>query len=58
MAIVPTTSPPQMSVDSEVEVIYLTAADQRLFAEAIMSPPKPNEALKRALESKSKLLKP
>ena len=32
----------------ETEVLRLSAEDQRLFAEAILNPPAPNAALRRA----------
>lgn len=39
------------------EVIRLSLADQERFAQALMSPPPPSQALKRAFASRSKLLK-
>lgn len=38
------------------EVIRLSLADQKCFAEALMSPPKPSPALKRAFARRKKLL--
>ncbi|MDD5057387.1 MAG: DUF1778 domain-containing protein [Sideroxydans sp.] len=37
-------------------VIRLTLSDQECFAQALMSPPKPNPALKRAFARRKKLL--
>ena len=40
----------------QAEVIRLSLADQECFAQAVLSPPKPNAALERAFERRSKLL--
>ena len=40
----------------QAEVIRLSLADQACFAEALLSPPKPNAALKRAVARRRKLL--
>lgn len=40
----------------QAEVIRLSMADQQCFADALLSPPKPQPALKRALARRSKLL--
>ena len=40
----------------QAEVIRLSLADQECFAQAVLSPPKPNAALARAFERRSKLL--
>jgi uncharacterized protein (DUF1778 family) len=34
----------------EAEIIRLSTEDQRRFAEALINPPKPNEALRRAMK--------
>lgn len=39
------------------EVIRLSLADQECFAHALMSPPQPSPALKRAFARRSKLLR-
>lgn len=41
----------------EAEVIRLSLADQQRFAEAILSPPKPTAALRRAMARHNKLLR-
>jgi len=41
----------------EVQVIRLSLADQECFAQALLSPPKPAPALKRAFARRSKLLR-
>jgi uncharacterized protein (DUF1778 family) len=41
----------------EHHIIRLSLADQRAFAEAILNPPEPNEALKRAFELHRTLVK-
>lgn len=41
----------------EAEVIRLSRADQECFAQALLSPPEPSPALKRALERRTKLLR-
>ena len=41
----------------QAEVIRLSMADQQCFADALLSPPKPHPALKRALTRRSKLLR-
>lgn len=40
------------------QVIRLSIANQQAFANALISPPAPNEALKRAFEKRETLLKP
>lgn len=40
----------------QAEVIRLSMADQKCFADALLSPPEPQSALKRALARRSKLL--
>ena len=40
----------------QAEVIRLSLADQACFVEALLSPPKPNAALKRAVARRRKLL--
>lgn len=39
------------------EVIRLSMADQEVFAQALLSPPQPSAALKRAFARRSKLLR-
>ena len=39
------------------EVIRLSLTDQECFAQALMSPPQPSQALKRAFARRSKLLR-
>lgn len=41
----------------QAEVIRLSLADQECFAQALLSPPKPAPALKRAFARRSKLLR-
>ncbi len=41
----------------EAEVIRLSLADQRQFADALLAPPKASPALDRALERRAKLLR-
>lgn len=41
----------------EAELIRLSLADQGRFARALLSPPKPTRALKRAIARRSKLLR-
>jgi uncharacterized protein (DUF1778 family) len=41
----------------QAEVIRLSLADQQCFAQALLSPPKPTPALKRAFVRRSKLLR-
>ncbi len=41
----------------EHQIIRLSIADQRAIAEAILNPPEPNEALKRAFERHRTLVK-
>ena len=41
----------------QAEVIRLSLADQHRFAEALLSPPKPTPALKRAMARHDKLLR-
>ena len=40
----------------ESEVVRLSMADQECFAQALLSPPKPAPALKRAFDRRRKLL--
>lgn len=42
----------------ESEVIRLSLADQQRFADALLDPPKPAPALKRAMARHGKLLRP
>lgn len=44
------------SAITEAEVLHLSLADQECFAQALLSPPKPNPALKRAFARRRKLL--
>lgn len=39
------------------EVVRLSLADQQCFAQALLSPPRPSPALKRAFASRKKLLR-
>jgi uncharacterized protein (DUF1778 family) len=41
----------------EVEVVRLSLADQKCFAKALLSPPKPTPALRRAFARRLKLLR-
>jgi uncharacterized protein (DUF1778 family) len=41
----------------QAEVVRLSLADQECFAQALLSPPKPAPALKRAFSRRSKLLR-
>ena len=41
----------------EHTLIHLSAQDSKVFAEALLNPPAPNEALRRAKERHDKLLK-
>lgn len=41
----------------QAEIIRLSLADQECFAQALLSPPKPAPALKRAFTRRSKLLR-
>lgn len=41
----------------QAEVIRLTLVDQERFAQALLSPPQPTPALKRAFARRSKLLR-
>jgi uncharacterized protein (DUF1778 family) len=41
----------------QAEVVRLTLEDQRCFAQALLSPPKPTAALKRAFARQGKLLR-
>lgn len=41
----------------QAEVIHLTLADQRCFAQALLAPPQLNPALERAFVRRSKLLR-
>ncbi len=40
---------------AEKELIALSVADQMLFAEALINPPKPNDALQKAFQLNKKL---
>lgn len=40
------------------QVVRLSIADQQAFVNALISPPSPNKALKKAFEKRKKLLKP
>ena len=42
----------------EVEILRLSAADQRIIAEAILNPPEPSPALRRAFQRRKKLFGP
>jgi uncharacterized protein (DUF1778 family) len=44
-------------VIEETHIIRLSVEDQRRFAEALLNPPEPNEALRRAFESHRRLLR-
>lgn len=41
----------------QAEVVKLSLADQEFFAQALLSPPKPSPALKRAYARRNKLLR-
>ena len=41
----------------ETEIMRLSVDDQQVFAEALISPSKPNDALKRAFARRNKLLR-
>lgn len=41
----------------QAEVMRLSLADQECFAKALLSPPQPSPALKRAFDRRSKLLR-
>lgn len=41
----------------QAEIVRLSLADQEVFAQALLSPPPPNAALKRAFERRRKLLR-
>jgi uncharacterized protein (DUF1778 family) len=41
----------------ETQIIRLSVEDQRMIAEAILNPPEPNDALKRAFEHHRRLIK-
>lgn len=41
----------------QAEVIRLSLADQKCFAEALLAPPQPSAALERAFARRSKLLR-
>jgi uncharacterized protein (DUF1778 family) len=43
-------------VIEETQIIRLSVADQRLIAEAILNPPEPSPGLRRAFESRRRLL--
>lgn len=40
----------------ETQIIRLSLEDQRAFADAILNPPKPSDALKRAAEAHARLI--
>jgi uncharacterized protein (DUF1778 family) len=40
----------------ETQIIRLSAEGQRLFAETILNPPKPNKALRRTFEAHKRLI--
>jgi uncharacterized protein (DUF1778 family) len=40
----------------ETQIIRLSVEDQRLIAEALINPPEPNDALRRAFESHRRLI--
>jgi uncharacterized protein (DUF1778 family) len=40
----------------QAEIIRLSLADQECFAQALLSPPKPSQAMKRAFAHRNKLL--
>ena len=42
----------------EVEIVWLSAADQRIIAEAILNPPEPSAALRRAVQRRKELFGP
>lgn len=42
----------------EVEIIRLSAQDQHLVAQAILNPPKPSPALRKAFQRRNKLFGP
>lgn len=44
-------------VIAEADVIRLSLADQECFAQALLSPPQPTPALKRAFANRQKLLR-
>ncbi len=44
------------STIEKADLVSLTLADQEAFAQALLSPPKPKPALKRAFASRKKLL--
>ena len=41
----------------QAEVVRLSLDDQECFAQALLAPPKPNAALKRAVERRNNLLR-
>ncbi len=41
----------------ETQIIRLSVEDQRMFAETILNPPRPNEAMRRAADAHQKLVK-
>ena len=43
---------------AQAEIMNLSMADQRAFADALISPPEPNAALARAFERRRALLRP
>lgn len=47
----------QHTID-QAEVVRLSLAVQKCFAEALLSPPEPTPALKRAFARRNKLLRP
>ena len=42
----------------EVEIVRLSAADQRIIADAILNPPEPSAALRRAVQRRKELFGP
>ncbi|EXJ16182.1 hypothetical protein D779_0487 [Imhoffiella purpurea] len=42
----------------EASVIHLSDQDQRQFAELLLNPPEPTDALKRAVEAHQRLIGP
>ena len=45
-----------MRAVEQAEVVRLSLADQQAFADALLAPPKPNAALKKAFTRRKKLL--
>lgn len=40
----------------QADILTLSVADQECFAKALLSPPKPNAALKRAFKRRTKII--